>query len=185
MPQDRIRKISLAGALSAIAVVLGWTHLGFIPWFGGAALTIMHCPVIIGAVLEGPLVGLAVGLIFGAFSMLQAVVAPTGPMDVIFTNSLVAVLPRLFIGPLAWLVWRSLEKKPILGLIAAGIGGSLVNTILVLGAIGMLGLAPWGGLLTVIVVNGIPEAILSAIITLAVIAAWRQIAVGKRQGADI
>ncbi len=54
---DRIRKIVVTGVMGAIFNLLGITHWGFIPWFSGASLTIMHVPVIIGAVLEGPVVG--------------------------------------------------------------------------------------------------------------------------------
>ncbi|HEX7434480.1 MAG TPA: ECF transporter S component, partial [Anaerolineaceae bacterium] len=109
MPQDRTRKIVVAGIMAAISCFLGLTHWGFIPWFGGVSLTIMQVPVIIGAVLEGPLVGAIIGLIFGVFSMLQAAIAPNGPTDVWFTNPLLSVLPRLAIGPLAWLVWQGLK----------------------------------------------------------------------------
>jgi uncharacterized membrane protein len=182
---DRIRKITVAGVLGAISVLLGWTHWGFIPWFGGVSLTIMHVPVIIGAVLEGPIVGMVIGLIFGAFSMLQAAIAPTGPADVWFTNPLLAVVPRLFIGPVAWLVWRALQRWPVPALIASGIAGSLTNTLLVLGAIGLLGHLPWAALPPIIVTNGLLEAAASAIITLAVVAAWKQIAVGKQQGSKL
>ncbi|MBN1875999.1 MAG: ECF transporter S component [Anaerolineae bacterium] len=185
MPQDRTRKIVIAGVLGAISALLGWTHWGFIPWIGGAALTIMHVPVIAGAVLEGPWVGLAVGVIFGGFSMLQAAIAPTGPSDVLFTNPLIALLPRLAIGPLAWLAWRALQKKPVPGLAAAGVVGSLTNTVLVLGMIGLLGKAPWGAVLPLVVTNGLPEAVASALITLVVVAAWWQIPVGERKGADL
>ncbi len=185
MAQDRTRKIVVTGVLGAIAVLLGLTHLGFIPWFSGASLTIMHVPVIIGAVLEGPVVGLGIGLIFGLFSLIQAAVAPTGPADVWFTNPLLSVLPRLIIGPAAWLVWRSLQRWPAAGLVAAGIAGSLTNTILVLGMIGVLGFLPWLALGPIAIANGLPEAGVSALITLAVVAAWRQFAVGKRKGADL
>ena len=64
---EKVRKIVIAGVMGAISIFLGATHLGFIPWFAGAALTVMHVPVIIAAVLEGPVVGAVVGLIFGAF----------------------------------------------------------------------------------------------------------------------
>ena len=41
--------------------------------------------------------------------MIQAAVAPM--VDRIWlTNPLLSVLPRLFIGPLAWLVWRALRR---------------------------------------------------------------------------
>ena len=185
MPQDRTRKIVITGVLGAIAVLLGLTRLGFIPWFSGASLTIMHVPVIIGAVLEGPLVGLGIGLIFGVFSLIQAAVAPTGPADVWFTNPLLSVLPRLFIGPIAWLVWNSLKKWPPLGLVVTGIVGSLVNTILVLGMIGVLGFLPFAALGPIAIANGLPEAGVSALLTLLVVAAWQSFAIGKRKGADL
>ncbi len=185
MSQDRIRKIVIAGALGAISVLLGWTHWGFIPWFAGASLTVMHVPVIIGAVLEGPVVGLAIGFIFGVFSMLQAAIAPTGPADVWFTNPVLAVLPRLVIGPVAWLVWRALKRWTVPGLVVAGIAGSLTNTLLVLGVIGLLGYLPWPALPALVWANGLPEAVLSAILTLVIVAAWRRIEIGKKKGADL
>ncbi|GAP17566.1 ECF transporter S component [Levilinea saccharolytica] len=185
MPASRTRKIVMTGVLAAVAVMLGITRWGFIPWFGGVSLTIMHVPVIIGAVLEGPVVGLGIGLIFGLFSMIQAGVAPNGPGDVIFTNPLISVLPRLFIGPLAWLVWTGLKRWPVPGLLAAGAVGSLTNTVLVLGMIGLTGAYPWPVIGGVLVSNGLPEVLISAVIVLAVVAAWRQIPVGRKQGADL
>ncbi len=185
MSQDRTRKIVVAGIMSAISIFLGLTHWGFIPWFGGISLTIMQVPVVIGAVLEGPIVGGVIGLIFGLFSLLQAAIAPNGPGDVVFTNPLLSVLPRLFIGPLAWLVWNSLKQWPILGLIVSGLAGALTNTVLVLGMFGLLGLAPWAVLPPIAVANGLPEAALCAILVTAVVTAWMRIPLGKRQGSSV
>lgn len=185
MAQDRTRKIVVTGVLGAIAVVLGLTHWGFIPWFGGISLTIMHVPAIIGAILEGPIVGAGIGLIFGLFSMLQAAIAPTSPADVWFTNPLLAVLPRLFIGPVAWLIWKALKRIPVVGLIASGIIGSLTNTVLVLGTIGLMGYLPWAVLGGIVVTNGLPEAGISAVITLLVVGALQQLKIGKKNGADL
>jgi uncharacterized membrane protein len=171
--------------MSAIAILLGATRWGFLPWFGAASITIMHVPVIIGAVLEGPIVGLAIGFLFGLFSLIQAAIAPIGPADVWFVNPLLSILPRLFIGPLAWLAYRALEKvNQIPALIVAGVVGSLTNTVLVLGMIGLLGHLPWAALPPIAAVNGIPEAAVAAIITLAVVAAWKGIRRG-RKGADL
>ena len=170
-----VRKIAVAGVLSAITIVLGITRLGFIPWFSGASVTILQVPVIIGAVLEGPLVGLIIGLLFGLFSLLQAAIAPTGPVDVAFTNPLISVLPRLLIGPVAWLLYRLVmgrstattaepNKAPVnpvrysAALIAAGLGGSLTNTVLVLSALGIFGFFPWSLIYTVAIGNGPAEA---------------------------
>jgi len=185
MAQDRTRKIAVAGVLAAISIILGLTRWGFIPWFLGASLTIMHVPVIIGAILEGPEVGFAIGLIFGVFSMIQAAVAPNGPTDVWFTNPIISVLPRLFIGPVAWLVWRSLQRSPIPGLILSSAAGSLTNTFLVLGIIGLYGLIPWPVIGSVIVANGLPEMVLSILITVAVISAWRGYVVGRKKGSNL
>ena len=185
MPQDRTRKIVVAGILSAISIFLGITRWGFIPWFSGASITIMTVPVVIGAVLEGPVVGLAIGLIFGLFSMVQAAVAPNGPIDVFFTNPLISVLPRLFIGPVAWLVWNALKRWQIVGLVASGAAGALTNTILVLAILGLVGALPWAVVWSVFLVNGLPEAVVCALITLVVVAAWKQIQVGRKKGASL
>jgi uncharacterized membrane protein len=185
MEENRTRKIVVTGVLGAIAVLLGWTRWGFIPWFGGVSLTILHVPVIIGAILEGPVVGVAIGLIFGLFSVLQAAIAPNGPGDVIFTNPLISVLPRLFIGPVAWLVWSGLKRWPPFGLIVAGIAGSLTNSVLVLGMIGVLGLYPWPAIGAAFLANAPLEAAASALLTLVIVAAWRQIRIGKRQGSNL
>jgi uncharacterized membrane protein len=169
--------------MSAIAILLGVTRWGFLPWFAGASITIMHVPVIVGAVLEGPWVGLAVGLLFGVFSLIQSA-APNAQVDPVFANPLISILPRLFIGPLAWLAYRALTKIPVLGLIVAGVVGSLTNTVLVLGMIGLLKYYAWGILLPIVWANGVPEAVVAAIITLAVVSAWLGINRG-RGGADL
>jgi uncharacterized membrane protein len=185
MIQSRTRKIVLTGILGAISIVLGITHWGFIPWLSGASLTVMHVPVIIGAILEGPWVGVAIGLIFGVFSLIQAAVAPTGPADVWFTNPIVSVLPRLLIGPAAWFVWKLLKKWEIPALIASGIAGSLTNTILVLSALGLFGFLPWQVIATIAFANGLPEAAAAAILVLVVVAAWKRISLNKKQGANL
>lgn len=184
MAQDRTRKIVIAGVLSAISILLGLTRWGFLPWFSGTSLTIMHVPVIIGAILEGPVVGAVIGLIFGLFSWIQSV-APNGTGDVVFSNIVIAVLPRLFIGPIAWLVYTALKRWQVPAIIAGAIAGSATNTVLVLGLIGIWQLFPWLLLGTTAVVNGLPEVAISAIITLLVVAVVRQIKVGKRQGSQI
>lgn len=186
MVQERTRKIVITGVLSAISIFLGITRLGFIPWITGASLTIMHVPVIIGAVLEGPVVGFVIGLIFGVFSLIQAAVAPTGPTDVLFTNPLISVLPRLFIGPISWLIYDLLKRWQVPALITAGVVGSLTNTMLVLGMIGVLDSAFWPVIPPIILGNGLPEAIASAILVLSVVSIWNQIERrGQKEGSSL
>jgi len=99
-----IRRVVNAGLLLAITLLLAFTRIGFIPAPTPAGnATIAHVPAIIGAVLEGPLVGLIVGLGFGFASFMQATI----PM---FKDPLVAVLPRLFIGVTAAYTYLGLRK---------------------------------------------------------------------------
>ena len=57
--------------LIAILVVLTFTPLGFIQ-IPPVAITILHIPVIIGAIAMGPVCGGILGLAFGVLSMLKA-----------------------------------------------------------------------------------------------------------------
>ena len=162
------RRIVITGVLAAVAILLGITRLGFIPVpnVSGNA-TIMHVPAIIGGVLEGPLVGLLVGGIFGVFSWLQA----TSPL---FANPLVSVLPRLLIGVTAAFTYMGLKKtNEYIALVMAGVVGTLTNTILVLGIAVALNLLP-AAAIPGIIPQAIAEVIIAAIITVAVIAAWKR-----------
>ena len=158
-----VRQIVIAGILGGIAVFLGATQLGFIPVpnLAGNA-TIMHVPAIIGGALEGPIVGLLVGAIFGVFSFVQA-------DNPIFLNPVIAVLPRLFIGVVAWAVFVGLRRFSIdLASAAAGVLGSLANTVGVLSLAVLFGLLPVEAVLAV-VPQAIAEAVLAAVVTVVVV----------------
>lgn len=105
-----VRKIVVAGVLGAIITLLGYLGTagpGFIPVPTPAQhATTLHVPVIIGAVLEGPIVGLVLGLIFGIFSWFQAGILGV----VMFQDPLVAILPRLFIGITAWAAYAGFRR---------------------------------------------------------------------------
>ena len=113
-----VRKMAIVGVLGAISAVLGMTPLGFIP-IGPTRATIMHIPVIIGALMEGPVVGVFVGLIFGLFSIFQAITNPT-PVSFVFLNPLVSILPRVIIGITTYYSYTALKKmgsKKTMGLL--------------------------------------------------------------------
>jgi uncharacterized membrane protein len=177
-----VRQITMVGMLSAISIFLGLTGLGFIP-IPPVKATIMHIPVIIGAIIEGPLVGALVGLIFGLFSMYQefTTMLPTGFM---FLNPIIAILPRVLIGITAYYTYTFLKtkfKKPGLSIGIASLCATLVNTVGVLGLTyiiyaekyaSLAGLTPaqagWS-LAGIGVFNGVPEAAISAIICIPII----------------
>ena len=158
-----VRQIVIAGILGGIAIFLGYTRLGFIPVpnLAGNA-TIMHVPAILGGALEGPMVGTIVGGIFGIFSFIQAEVP-------FFRDPLVSILPRLFIGVVAWAVFASLRNWSLdVAAAAAGVLGSLTNTVGVLGMAVLLGYLPLAAVVP-IVPQAIAEAILAAVVTVVVV----------------
>jgi uncharacterized membrane protein len=136
------RTIAVAGILSAIAILLSLVPwLGYIP-LGAITITTMHIPVIIAAILEGPLVGAFVGLIFGLSSLYTAATIFAGmPTAVFFLNPLVSVFPRILIGIVAYYVFIGIKKlidnKSVSTVIGA-LAGTFTNTIGVLGMIYVL-----------------------------------------------
>ena len=227
-----IRRIIIAGLLLAITLLLVFTRIGMIPVPTPAGnATIAHIPAIIGGILEGPMVGLLVGLGFGFASFMNATI----PM---FKDPLVAIVPRVFIGLTAswayallkranrkvltgmlgvllllllffswevsktilWLGivlivvslataiglywWLRREEVQIVGLAIAAAVGSLTNTILVLSSAVWRGYIPKEAAWGIGVTHGIPEVIVSAIVTVAVVAALRQIG-RRREGSGL
>ena len=158
-----VRQIVIAGILGGIAIFLGYTRLGFIPVPNLAGnTTIMHVPAILGGALEGPVVGTIVGGIFGVFSFIQAEVP-------FFRDPLVSILPRLFIGVVAWAVFVGLRSRSVdLASASAGVLGSLANTVGVLGMAVLLGYLPFAAVVP-IVPQAIVEAVLAAVVTVVVV----------------
>ncbi len=183
-----VRKIVISGILGAITILLGVTRLGFIPVPTPAGhATIIHIPVILGGILEGPAVGLITGAIFGLFSFLQ----PGAPF---FADPLVSIFPRLFIGVVSYLVYflskkaLNLNARPVLNTgpgegaatgstgpgsnisrilpcLLAGAFGSATNTVLVLSMATWRGYLPSEVSISIGFLHGVPELIVAAILT--------------------
>lgn len=173
--QLTVRNIVIAGVLGAVAILLGVTRLGYIPVPTAAGnATIMHIPAIIGGIMQGPVVGLIVGAIFGVSSFLNATVP-------LFKDPLVSILPRLFIGVVAWLVYVGIRRKSeYLAVAVSAFLGTLTNTALVLMMAVVRNYMTPGVAWTIALTNGIPEAIVGMIVTLAVVLAWKQIGKNKK-----
>lgn len=178
-----IRKLVVTGALGGLAVFLGITRLGFFPWITGASITVLHIPAIIGAILEGPVVGASIGAIFGIFSLIQANVAPLTPIDIAFRNPLVSVVPRVLFPIATWAIYRLLGKKyKVPAVFVAAILGTVIHTVLVLGALvltngsgiltgGVDGVTLWAVVGGIFLANGIPEAIAAGLFASLIVAA--------------
>jgi len=187
--REHIRKMVVISMLSGISIFLGLTGLGFIP-LPLFKLTILHLPVIIGAIIEGPVVGASIGFIFGLFSIYQNITAPT-VMSPFFYNPIVSILPRVLIAITAYYTYNFLKtklKNLKLSIGIASIIGSLTNTVGVLGSIYLLYFKSYSdiliangtitsssrssvalALLSIVTTNGLAEAILSALICTAVV----------------
>ena len=103
------KKLVTAAILGAITIVLSITPLGLIP-LGLINATTMHIPVIIAAIVEGPLVGALVGLIFGISSLANAIIRPN-PVSFVFYNPLISILPRVLIGITSYYAYNALKGK--------------------------------------------------------------------------
>ncbi|HYE83628.1 MAG TPA: ECF transporter S component [Clostridia bacterium] len=177
-----VRQIAVIGMLSSISIVLGLTGYGFIP-LPIAKATIMHIPVIIGAILEGPVVGMSIGLIFGLFSIFQSLSSPT-LLSFAFINPLVSVLPRVLIGLTSYYCYKlAANRMKTVGIGLGAAVGSLTNTFGVLGMIYLLYAARFAEvngisaatsakvIFGIALTNGLPEAVVAVIITVPVILA--------------
>ena len=177
-----VRKMTVIGVLSAISIMMSMLpFIGYIP-IGPTKATIMHIPVIIGAIIEGPVVGATIGLIFGLTSLWNAMTQPT-ITSIFFLNPLVSILPRVLIGVVAYYVYQGIykiSKKVYAAGFMAGLIGSFANTVGVLGMIyvlyadkymeriGQAGADAGKWLFTLAATNGVPEALVAALIVSAV-----------------
>jgi uncharacterized membrane protein len=177
------RTIVVAGILIAVAAVLALTGLGYFPVPNVTdQATIMHVPAIIGGVLEGPLVGFLVSLVFGIDAYIRFRELPLEWGNE-FNKILILGLTRLLVGPVAAWIYRALRRSNAsLASAVAGVAGTLTNTGLVLGLAVGLGILP-----AAIIGTAIPqflfEAIVAAILTVAVVAAWRGL--GGKGGSSV
>ena len=183
-----VRRMTVTGMLGAISVVLGMTPLGFIP-IGTTNATIMHIPVIIGAIVEGPIVGMLVGLIFGISSLIRSITIPT-PTSFVFWNPLVSILPRILIGLASYYIYKLSIKTTKNEAVSLGIAeaiGTLVNTLGVLGmiyvlyaekfvtAIGLSADNAFKIISGIGITNGLPEMFVAMIIVTAVVKAIKKL----------
>ena len=182
--------ITLMGVLLAIEIIMAFTPLGFVP-LGFTKATTIHIPVVIGAIFLGPLAGAILG---GAFGILSIIINTVSPALTSFVFSpfitiggaqgniwslVIALVPRMLIGIVAYYSYKwvsKIDKTKVIAYATAGVVGSLTNTVLVMSGIYIfLGQqyaaakevtfeALFGVIMGIIGVNGIPEAIVAAII---------------------
>ena len=194
-----LQGLVLTALFAATLLLMGFTPLGLIDLPFMRATT-LHIPVIIASVLLGPGRGGFLGGMFGLISLWKGTMAPNlvsfafspfvplpGETHGTPWALVICSVPRSLVGVLPWFLEKLFQRLPgsraagkTVGYTAAGAVGSAVNTVLVMGLIGLLlgdayaaaqGIGRDminGFILTTILANGIPEAIAAAVITPAV-----------------
>ncbi|MBQ8143518.1 MAG: ECF transporter S component [Butyricicoccus sp.] len=176
--------------MAAVVVVLANTPLGMIQLPIIKATTV-HIPVILGAILLGPLAGSILGAVFGICSLISNTIAPTllsfAFSPFMSTTGLTGALKalwisvgcRVLIGLAAGLLWKLFKLCRMNDLIAlplVGFLGSMVNTVAVMGSIYFLLAAEYaaaknvavtavfGLVMGTVTASGVPEAIAAAVL---------------------
>lgn len=189
---DKTKNMVITAMFIALIIVMTFVpYLGFIP-LGFMNATIIHIPVIIGAIILGPKTGAVLGMTFGICSVINNTINPNltsfvfSPFYSVGENSgnalslVVAIIPRMLIGIVAYYIYKLINKngeKQGAALAVAGFCGSMTNTIFVMGFIYIFfgksyaaarGIAfdtLFKVIMGVVGVQGVPEAIVAAILT--------------------
>lgn len=184
------RWLASVALMMAVVILLANTPFGMIQLPVVKATTV-HIPVILGAVLLGPLAGGILGAVFGICSMISNTIAPTllsfafSPfmsmtgLSGVLKAVWVCVGCRILIGVIAgwlWILFKKLKVNMLACLPVIGFLGSMVNTVFVMGSIYLLFTAEyaqaknvavdavWRLIMVTVTVSGIPEAIVAAIL---------------------
>ena len=151
-----IRWMVSVALMAAIVILLANTPLGMIQLPIIKATTV-HIPVIIGAILLGPLAGAILGAVFGACSLISNTMAPTllsfAFSPFMSTTGLIGAAKaiwisvgcRILIGVVSgwlWILFKKIKMNKkiyqVIALAITGFIGSMVNTITVMGSIYIL-----------------------------------------------
>lgn len=176
---------------TAIIIILAATPLGYIP-LGAVNATTIHIPVIIAGVVLGWKKGGIMGFIFGLTSFVNASFIKPNITSFLFTplypggnafSLVICFIPRILIGISAFLVFKGVMKlihNETVSLAFAGVIDSMVNTVLVMGGAYLFFGAQYAkvlevpvsgvlaAVLSIVVVNGIPEAVCAGVLTVGI-----------------
>ena len=164
--------------LLAIMVLLTFTPLGFIMIPTGA-ITIMHIPVIIVAVVLGPFYGGLLGGTFGVLSMIKATIGAVSPVDLLFSpvsspnilgTIIMTMLPRILLGVVAGYLFQLLQRwdsRKIWSVAVSAAVASVVHTVLVLGCLSLFfqAITIMEVLLTLLNLNGSLEVLAAVVLS--------------------
>lgn len=105
---QQISNYILAAFFAVIILILIFTPLGFIE-IGTVAITIIHIPVLVGAILLGKYYGMFLGAVFGVGAMVKSFILL--PANAPFTNPLLSVVPRVIFALIAAIIFDLIKSK--------------------------------------------------------------------------
>lgn len=133
MRNKQIKSMTFAAIIIAFIIILSITPIGFIDIFPGVSITIIHIPVLIGAIILGKKYGALFGLVFGICSFIMAF--PKATTNALFTNPLVSILPRVIFGfiisPIYNLFYKIIKNKTLSNVITNCLC-TIIHTVIVL-----------------------------------------------------
>ena len=153
--RSKTQTMVLMAMFTAIILIMAFTPIGLIN-LPLIKATILHVPVIIGAIVLGPAAGAYFGGLFGLTSLIKNTITPSA-LSFAFTPAvavpgtgqgsfwaiIICFAPRILVGITPWLFYMAIEKAaPRMNngakagvLAASGVIGSFTNTALVMGLI--------------------------------------------------
>lgn len=136
--------VILSMFLTIFILMAAIPNFGFItvPFIPGPGVTIMHIPVLVATFYFGVKIGGITGFFFGMSSLLVAIIRPIGPVDYVFQNPIVSVLPRVIFPILTAMVYKGLSvviKNSYLTITLSAIMGTIIHTLLVLPLLTLFG----------------------------------------------
>lgn len=129
-------KLTFLGVMLALTIV--FVALTAVPTTSASMALLIFLPTIITSIIHGPRSGAAMGFLAGLVTLLRALLAPASPLDYLFLNPLVAILPRIFVGVVPYFVYnifKKLIKSKSVSLLIAGASGAITNTALVIASL--------------------------------------------------
>jgi uncharacterized membrane protein len=141
-----VRQLTQFSLLLALEIILGVTPLGLI-MIPPVAITLLHIPVIIGAIVMGPVVGMMLGGVFGIIAMIKATMVAVSPIDLMFSPFLsgnpigsifICLIARILLGLFAGLLFKALRPVSQNNIWSIGISAlvaTILHTIMVLGGL--------------------------------------------------
>lgn len=124
MRNNKTAELVLTSLFTAIIIIMAFTPLGYIP-LGVFNATIIHIPVILGALFCGPKKGAFLGFVFGLTSFIKNTIMPSSASSFVFSpvlassvvgtsgifkSAIIGFVPRILVGVVPFFIYIIVKK---------------------------------------------------------------------------